>query len=361
MAAYAQHRGLDHLIVGEPMDLWKSNMPQEMILRSHVDWHLDPLETHSIERYLAVRDLRREAVEPLSRDFYLEYADWFRSEKGIDPLRAEVTRLDRHNGTFDARLSNGESIRAKGVVLAIGFRYFKNIPAELAALLPADSYSHTCDLVEFEQLRNKRCLIVGGRQSAFEWAALLAEHGAAAVHVSHRHPTPLFQDSEWGWINEAMDRFVDEPDWYRDLSGKEKQRVQAKFAEARIKLEPWLWPRINRDNVKLWPETLVTACSATTNGELGVQLDNGQHLTVDHVVLATGYKVNMNQVPFVAAGNISATLELDGGFPVLDNQLQSSIPGLFITSLPATQDFGPFFAFTVAVKVSAQVIGKALR
>jgi hypothetical protein len=41
---------------------------------------------------------------------------------------------------------------------------------------------------------------------------------------------------------------------------------------------------------------------------------------------------------------------------VLDDHFQTSIPGLFITSMPATQDFGPFFSFTVAVRASAQLI-----
>jgi len=361
MAAYARHLKLDHLIVGELMDSWKSNMPREMILRSHVDWHLDAAEEYSFERYLVTRNLTAETVEPLSRDFYLEYVDWFQSENDISPVREQVQRLDTGDGNFVAHLGNGETIIANNVLLAIGFRDFKNIPPELATLLPVEHYSHTCDLVQFEHLKNKRCLIIGGRQSAFEWAALLAEHGAAEVHVCHRHPTPLFQDSEWGWINNAVNRFVDEPNWYRNLSGDEKLEVHAKFTEAKIKLEPWLWPRINKDNVKLWPESRVISCAETIDGELDVVLDNGQNLAVDHVILATGYQVNMNQVPFIAAGNISKKLKLNNGYPVLDNRLQSSIERLFITSLPATQDFGPFFAFTVAVKVSAKIVAKALR
>jgi cation diffusion facilitator CzcD-associated flavoprotein CzcO len=359
MAACAQHLELDYLIVGEPMDLWKSNMPREMILRSHIDWHLDPLETHSLEHYLTTRGLSRESVEPLSRDFYLEYADWFQSQKNIKAVREQVQDLDTKDGNFVAKLGNGETIVAKNVVMAIGFRYFKNIPAELQAMLPSGHYSHTCDLVEFEHLQNKRCLIIGGRQSAFEWAALLAESGAAEVHVAHRHPTPLFQDAEWGWINDAVSRFVDDPDWYRNLSGDEKLDVHAKFAEARIKLEPWLWPRIDKDNVKLWPQSQVTSCTERPDGKLDVVMDNGQSLVIDHVILATGYQVNMNQVPFIG-GNIRAKLNLNNGYPALDNRLQSSIERLFITSLPAMQDFGPFFAFTVAVKVSAKIIARAL-
>jgi cation diffusion facilitator CzcD-associated flavoprotein CzcO len=341
------------------MDSWKTNMPQGMILRSHADWHLDPAEIHTIEQYCEHRGLALADVEPLSRDYYLEYVDWFIRQKGIAPLRQQVEHLNRNHGAFEARLDNGDSIRADKVILAIGFRFFKNIPAELSALLPAERVSHTCDLVEFDHLRGQRCLIIGGRQSAFEWAALLVEDGAAEVHVSHRHPTPAFEDSEWGWITTAVTRFVKEPNWYRELSGTEKEQIHARFSEARIKLEPWLWPRIDKDNVKLWPETQIRSC-VEKDGALHIVLDNDQHLVVDHVVLATGYKVNMKQVPFLAR-DLLEELTLNDGSPRLDSQMQSSIPGLFITSLPASGDFGPFFGFTVAVKSSAKLIINALR
>jgi hypothetical protein len=51
---------------------------------------------------------------------------------------------------------------------------------------------------------------------------------------------------------------------------------------------------------------------------------------------------------------------VEDGFPVLDEHFQTSIPGLYITSMPATRDFGPFFAFTVSVRTSARLIGQAL-
>jgi hypothetical protein len=36
------------------------------------------------------------------------------------------------------------------------------------------------------------------------------------------------------------------------------------------------------------------------------------------------------------------------------------VPGLFVTSMPAVRDLGPHFAFTVAVRASARLIGAAL-
>ena len=364
MAAYAKHLDIDHLVVGKPMDFWKSNMPQGLILRSACDWHLDPLEIHTIEKYLQAKNLTPGDVEPLSLEFYLGYATWFQEQKRIEPIPSFVQRLDHLDGTrnlFEATLDDGETLRAKNVLLAIGFRYFKNIPAELAAVLPAGSFSHTCDLVDFDDLKGKRCLIIGGRQSAFEWTALLHEHGAAAIHVSYRHETPAFKESDWSWVSRLVDAMVGNPGWYRGLSPGQKEQVNQRFwVEGRSKLEPWLWPRISNETVKVWPKTQVVSCDERPDVGLEVNLDVGETLTLDHIILATGYKVNMVKVPFLANGNILSRLGIKDGYPILDEHFQSNIPGLFITSIPATQDFGPFFAFTVGAGASARIIGTTI-
>ena len=365
MAAYAKHHNIDHLVVGRPMDFWKSNMPKGMLLRSASDWHLDPLEISTIEMYLETMNLARADVEPLSLDFYLSYTRWFREEKQIEPLIAFVDRLDCSKSPdheFEAMLNTGEIIKAKSVLLAIGFANFKNIPEELAAIFPTGRFSHTCDLVALDHLREKRCLVIGGRQSAFEWTALLHEAGATHVDVSYRHETPAFTKSDWSWVTKMIAGMVEDPAWFRNLSPELRQEVNQRFwAEGRLKLEPWLWPRINKQAVELWPKSQVVSCRQLPSGELEVELDVGQVLTEDHVILATGYKVNMRNVPFLSNGNILEGMNMKNGFPALDEHFQSNIPGLFITSMPATQDFGAFFAFTVSATASAKIIGSAIK
>ncbi|MGR8999821.1 MAG: FAD-dependent oxidoreductase, partial [Gammaproteobacteria bacterium] len=256
---------------------------------------------------------------------------------------------------------DGQIIMSTHVVIAVGFKYFKNEPHDLVERLPAGCFSHTCDLVDFTDLKGKRCLIIGGRQSAYEWAALLNEAGAAAVHVSHRHDSPAFADSDWSWINPLNDAMVDNPGWFRNLSPEEKEAVNHRFwAEGRLKIEPWLESRVMKETVKIWPDSQVVSCDELPAGDLAVELDNGESLTVDHVILATGYKVKIDQIPFLARGNILQHLKTSHGYPVLDEHLQTSIPGLFITSMAAAQDFGSFFAFTVSVRTSAKLIGQAI-
>ena len=120
-------------------------------------------------------------VEPLSLEFYLSYAEWFQEQKNIQPLPVYIERLERSPANFVATTLDGDRIHAKQVVLAPGFKHFAHTPDDLKAKLPAGRFKHTAEFVNFSEASNKRYLIIGGRQSAFEWAALLLEAGAAAV------------------------------------------------------------------------------------------------------------------------------------------------------------------------------------
>jgi len=364
MAALAKERGFDFVMLGEEMGFWKTHMPKGMYLRSACDWHLDPLNVDTIDSYLETLDLTPSDVEPLSIDFYLDYTRWFIRRKELAGEPRRVQRLDLvqdHGHRFRATLDDDTVLEARAVVVALGFRYFRNLPPELVELLPEGRWSHTCDCVDFEQLRDRRCLIVGGRQSAFEWAALLSEAGARAVYLCHRHASPAFEEADWSWVNPLVDAMVDNPGWFRNLSSEEKEEINHRlWAEGRLKVEPWLESRLDRRIVHFRAGTRIVACDTRANGDMAIRLDNGEILEVDDVILATGYKVNIEQVPFLARGNVLSRLETANGFPILNEKLQTNLPGLFITSMPATQDFGPFFAFTIAVRTSAEIMGRAV-
>jgi FAD-dependent urate hydroxylase len=367
-ASRAHHLGIDHVIVGEPMRFWQANMPKGMYLRSACDWHLDPQNVDTIDAFLRESQSKAADVEPLSLEFYLQYARWFQDRQQIAPWPVKVHRLDvldRGNRRFRATLADGTTIEASRVVVAVGFEHFTHEPEDVRAVLPPGRIEHTCDCVDFDGMRNRRCLIVGGRQSAFEWAALMREAGAAAVHVSHRHASPAFAPADWSWVNPMVDGMIDNPGWYRSLTQDEKDDVGRRlWAEGRLKVEPWLASRVLQDPITLWPDTRLGACLELPDGTLEVTLDGHDHsdvVRVDRIILATGYKTDIGRVPFLARGNVLARLNTDAGCPALDEHLQASVPGLFVTSMAATRDFGPFFAFTVSVRTSAHLIGQALQ
>jgi len=362
LAANVQQLGLDYLMVGKPMEFWEQNMPKGMYLRSACDWHLDVSGEHTIEHFLAQQHLTPVDVEPLSLEFYRSYVQWFLAQKQLNNLPVYVQQLDQQaDGSFIAQMEDGSLIRAQKVVIAVGFKYLVNVPEDLLTVLSAGHFVHTCDFVDLEQMRGKSCLILGGRQSAFEWAALLAEADAKAIHLVYRHDTPAFAEADWSWVNKIVDAMGDDPDWYRNLLEAEKKEVSYRlWAEGRLKLEPWLKDRVSGENVHWWPNTRMAASTVQPDGTINVQLDSGEQMVVDQIILATGYKAAVARVPFLQSGNILPLLAVEDGFPELDESFQTNLPGLFITSLLAGRDFGPFFGFTVSVRSSAKLIGRGL-
>ena len=351
-AACAKNAGIEQLVVGEPMAFWRDNMPAGMFLRSGADWHLDAAGVNTFEAYLDERGIDPSDVDPIPVALFLDYVGWFEEKEGIDVVPDLVRELSKPNGRFEATLESGRRVSADAVVAAPGISHFTVIPEWVERDLPPERWAHTCNLVHFEQLRGKRVMIVGGRQSAFEWAALLADGGAEEVHVVYRHDTPEFTTSDWHFVDPLMDLTATVPGWFRHLPAKEREAVAKRFwAEGRLKLEPWLTPRLDKPSVHRWPNESVVSCGEAPGGEIQAELSDGTRLMLDFVVLATGYKPDMRAVPYLS-GVIDA-MDLVDGFPVLDDNFQSSVPGLFVTGFPATRDFGPFFGFVRGCPVAA--------
>ncbi len=359
-AAYAQQRGLDCRLHGDPMQFWWRHMPDGMFLRSGRDWHLDALGVHTLDAYLDQTGVSRAEADPIPVGLFREYGHWFQRVAGLQPDTRLVRTLSRSDGQFTATLEDGEQVRARRVLLALGFASFMNVPEDLAARIPADRLVHTWNLVDFDTLAGRDVLIVGGRQSAYEWAALLAEHGAAAVHVAHRHPAPAFAPADWSWVEDMLTASAEWPGWFRRLPASEQEAIRQRFwAEGRLKLEPWLGPRVARPEVHVWEGAAVETAAERDDGRLAVRLTDGAEVVVDRVVLATGYRVDVRKVSLLDEATILPALAIEEGFPVLDEDFQSSVPGLFFSGLPATRDFGPFFGFVAGCRVAPRrIVGR---
>lgn len=365
MAAYAKHHNIDYKIVGKSMEFWKLNTPEGMYLRSDYEWHLDPIEIHTIENFLKTRNQTLSEFKLLSRELFIEYAEWFQSQKSIEVISEYVERLNILDGNqgFEVVLETGKKFLAANILIAIGFGYFKYTPPNLRERLPKNCFVHTCDFTDFKELRGKRCLIIGGRQSAFEWAALINEQGAQEVHICYQHRTPSFTKPDFLWVKSDIEKFSNNPSWYRDLDQKAQQLIVKRFwEEGRTKLEEWLSSRIEVDSILKHSQTKLEYCEELPSSEIKVSLDSGEELIVDKIILATGYNANINNIPFLRNGNIFPKIATKDDCPLLDENFQSvSVPGLFLTSMLATRDFGPFFKFIFGSRISASIIGEYLK
>ena len=356
-AAEARRLGVDTVVLGEPMGFWRRHMPAGMLLRSGRDWHLDASGEHTLDAYAEAQGIDPAAIDPIPIDVFIGYADWFATQKGIEPRPQRVRALARRDGEgFEARMEDGSTIVADRVVAAPGIAEFAVEPALVRETLAPGQWSHTARTVEFAGLRGRRCLIVGGRQSAFEWAALLAEAGAARVDVVHRHATPEFTASDWSFVDDLLARTRQTRGWFRGLAEDERAAIVQRFWQVgRLQLEPWLADRIAGDGVHLWPHAEAAAIDRGPGEAITVTLGDGTRLETDHVLLATGYRVDMRRVNY-----LPDELELADGFPVLDEDFQTNLRGLYVPGFPSTRDFGPFFGFVAGATTTAEIIGGAL-
>jgi cation diffusion facilitator CzcD-associated flavoprotein CzcO len=354
-AARAMEQGIDTVVIGRPLSFWTDHMPSGMFLRSGVDWHLDASGVHTFEAFLDDARIARQDVDPVPISVFLEYAAWFLDEKGIIPLQDLVVDVTTSNGRFDVVMESGARIAADAVVAAPGIAFFEALP-DWAPQVPEHLASHTCDLVVFESLQGARVLVVGGRQSAYEWAALIGEAGAERVDIVHRHDEPRFDRVSWKFVDPYMDETVRVPGWWRHLDQTEREAIGRQFwAAGRLTLEWWLSPRLTGDALHRWPGTRVLeVLEGPSDDEVTVTLSTGDRLVVDHILYATGYKASVPDVPYLSG--VLDHVQTADGFPVLDDSFQSSCSGLYFTGFSATRDFGPFFGFTRGCPVAAKII-----
>ena len=107
---------------------------------------------------------------------------------------------------------------------------------------------------------------------------------------------------------------------------------------------------------------------ATKNGMYIAFMGNGEQISATNLVLATclracslvGCKVNAAQVTLLRSHDIFARLHFQNGYPQLDHQFQTSMPGLFIASMTAEHNFRRPTALFAQARASATAIGQAI-
>jgi thioredoxin reductase len=352
-AAYARERGIDTHVVGEPMAFWRDQMPTDMYLRSGPDWSLDAAGSDSFMAYFEDAGLEPADVDPIPIGVFLDHTDWFARRKGIEADRRFVTDLTKPDGTFVASMEDGSTITADKVLACPGIKHFTQLPAWYDDV-PPDRRGHTSALVDFDALAGKRVAIIGGRQSAYEWAALLCDHGAAQVDVVHRHETPAFEKVSWKFVDPLVEQTLAVRGWWRDLPAADQQAIALQFWQVgRLTLEWWLTPRLKPEVVTSHPLTEVTAV-ATGEEDVTLTLSDGQDLTVDHVVFASGYRADLGAVPYLTG--VLDRVSVTDGFPDLSPGFETSLDDLYVTGFASTRDFGPFYGFTKGCPSSGRLV-----
>jgi cation diffusion facilitator CzcD-associated flavoprotein CzcO len=359
--------GLDVRVFGEPMTFWERKMPQGMFLRS--PWPAsnlsDPQRASTIDRYRDETGGQFGAPVPLDR--FVDYGRWFQRTHvpGLD--RRGVARVEALPEGFAVELADGEQLRARRVVVAAGIERFSFRPPEFAAL-PPHLVSHTVEHEDLSIFAGKRVVVAGGGQSGLESAALLHEAGADVevlvkkayvVWLTKRwqHKTPVLSRMLYAWPDvgpAGASHLVARPQLYRRMPRK----VQDPLAVRSIRAAgaAWLVPRLK--DVPIHTGVSVREV-ARSNGHAELRLDDGSRKIADHVLLATGYKVDIAKYPFLD-GKLTDRIDRVNGHPRLDFGFQSSVPGLHFVGAPAAWSHGPLMRFVAGSAFAARSVTDAL-
>ena len=79
----------------------------------------------------------------------------------------------------------------------------------------------------------------------------------------------------------------------------------------------------------------------------------------DHLVMATGYRVDLGRLGFLD-GDVLSRLRLVEGTPVLSANYECSVPGLHFVGLASANSFGPVMRFVAGAVHPAHRLGRHL-
>lgn len=379
-AAHLSGAGTPRRVFGEPMAGWKEHMPRGMRLKS-----LPIASSISAPgRGFGIADFRAERGLPSVGDRYaipleefVDYGEWFQHRLVPDVERTAVRRIEAVDGGFGLTLETGEQWVAGSVVMATGLEPFTHEPPELASAREAGLASHTCAHNDLSTFRGRRVTVLGGGQSALESAALLHEAGARPTVVS-RAPAVVFGDPpvndslrQRRWYIRALkpDSPLG-PGWsllaccraaaaYRSLPFSLRRRLLHRV------LGPsgawWLRDRVQGTVPVLCGRRVLLALPDQGSVRLTLLAPDGgrEVVATDHVLVATGYRVDVDRLRILEP-TLRQAVRTGEGAPQLSPGFESSVPGLYFTGLAAAPTFGPVLRFVHGTRFAAPRIADAV-
>lgn len=375
IAAHLAHYGVPSRAFGRPMDTWRNHMPVGMLLKSDgfASSLSAPVADWTLGQYCTRAGVVYGDREPrVALDRFTEYGLAFQKHFVPELEEQQVVELSTAPSGFSLVLDDGTEVSASRVVAAVGITHFAFVPPELRAL--DRRITHSSEHRDFTKFAGRRVAVMGSGSSAVEVAASLLDVGAE-VHLLARseevrfwsEPPPEGSKLTWlegtknpstglgpGWRNKFCQ---DLPDVFRLLPSDFRLKV------VRHHLGPvsgwWL-----RDKVlgmaDVRAQTRIDN-SMIDSDEVVLTLldaqDRASQLAVDHVVAATGYLPDIDQLRFLDS-NIRQALQRIATMPALSHNFESSVPGLYFVGNAAMGSFGPLMRFMVGAEFAAPRVAK---
>jgi len=366
-AAHLIGRGLTVAVFGKTFEFWRNHMPKDMLLRSH--WWAtnlsDPGRQYGFERYF--RESKYQKCFPVPLEAFIDYGLWFQKRAVPHVDETYVSSIQREGNHFVLTLEDGRTVQSAVVVMAIGVYYYAHWPEEFGHL-PSGLASHSCQHNDLGRFKGQQVLVVGGGASGTDYAALLHEAGASVHVVTHR---PIL----WFGPDRTNERTIRErilapnngiapgwPSWilehvpfFFNLFPQEaKDKYNSNYQSGAT---DWLREGIIGKATLHEGHRVVTM--SVVEGKVDAVISDGAKVRVDHVIMATGYKVDIGKLTMIHP-SLLGEIKTDMSIPLLNHRFESSVPGLYFVGLTSVRAFGPLYRFVVGCKAAARRVASSV-
>jgi cation diffusion facilitator CzcD-associated flavoprotein CzcO len=369
IAAHLRKSGLNFRIFGTPMQSWRQQMPEGMLLKSDgfASSLYDPDSAFTLRHYCAEKNVPYSDVGiPVSRETFVGYGLEF--QKRLVPMLEEtnITSVRRNSAGFELQTADGQTVYARQVIVAAGITHFGYLPPLLADL-PLEKVTHSSHHYDLKKFSGQKVAVIGGGSSAVDIAALLNEQGAEVhliarrkaivFHQPSQEPRPFLQRMKQprsglglGWKSKFC---TDAPLVFRRMP----QNLRFKIVQRHLGPSAGWFVR-NKFEGRV-PTHLGTTLEGVSveSGKVSVRFAESDgtntELVVDHVIGATGFRVAMSRLRFLDE-SLRQEVRSVNDTPVLSRNFESSVKGLYIVGVASANSFGPLTRFAYGAKFTAK-------
>jgi thioredoxin reductase len=376
VGAYLRSRGIQFRIFGNPMQTWTESMPRGMHLKSEgfASSLYDPEMSFTLADYCREKNLAYSDIGlPVPLETFTSYGLEFQRRLVPELENKLVISVSRSGDAFAIQLADGETFAAKKVVMAIGLRYFDHLPPVFAGL-SEDYVTHSSRHHSLERFRGRHVIVVGAGASALDIAALLHQDGVPVQVVARRKsihfhsPPPSQHPSLWQQLRKPVTGIG--PGWHLFWCTNAPLVFRLMPQSFRLeKVRNVLGPAPGwfvRDQIEgKVPCHLGVAIEKASAQDGRIRLDlaradgSRETLEADHVIAATGYRVDLRRLDFIEPQLRAAIRDLEQS-PVLSSNFESSVPGLYFVGTSAANTFGPLMRFAFGARFAAHRVAKHL-
>ena len=370
LAAHLRALDVEHRIFGSTMHTWRTQMPRGMFLKSDgfASNLYDREQSFTLQRYSAETGVAyADEGVPVSLDTFCAYGLAFQKRFAPQVEPKLVTRLKADGSGIELQLDDGEKLRPRKVVLAVGISHFQHVPEALASL-PPEFCSHSSACVDPARFKGRDVTIIGRGASALDLAGLLHAAGAL-VRLVTRKPSLAFHAgpaskprSLWQRMRRPKSGlgpslrsllYSEAPMVFHHLPERTRLRI------ARNYLGPsggWFMRDQVLGKVPVMLGSVVEDVWVRQD-RVHLRLHDGDgkvsEISTDHIIAATGYRTDLRRLPFLD-DELLPHLRMIQHAPVLSAQFETSTPGLHVIGPAATNSFGPVMRFAFGARFTAQ-------